>query len=319
MAYLLRKMIAIAALVLPTAGFVQESCDYACTEDPCCNECCGRFFVEADLLYLRAFEGGLFSVCDTTEINDTTVDGIVVSRLNGRGHNPNFEWNLGYRVGVGYEFVNSCYDIGVYWTHFKPNTKSSGHSSSYSGYRNSYKWSLDFNVVDLLFSYNWSSSPCFVLTPFGGVRFAEISQNLHTHFLSTINDSLITSHGHIKQTLTAVGPIFGLEGDLGIGCGFSLYGNLSVGVLYGKFRVKSHSTEEFNDTINIDHLRGWPQAYQAVTDAEIGIRWRTCYCNNNVLIVELGLEQHRYYNHNQFCGYGDLNLDGASLGVRLEF
>jgi hypothetical protein len=35
--------------------------------------------------------------------------------------------------------------------------------------------------------------------------------------------------------------------------------------------------------------------------------------------LQLELEDHRYFNLNQFCGYGDLSLAGVSFGVCLEF
>ena len=77
----------------------------------------GQICLSADVLYLRAFEGGLSSVCDSTHITESVVDGTLISRLNGKNHDPDFRWNVGYRIGIGYEFADSDCGIGAYWTH----------------------------------------------------------------------------------------------------------------------------------------------------------------------------------------------------------
>ena len=52
---------------------------------------------------------------------------------------------------------------------------------------------------------------------------------------------------------------------------------------------------------------------------ELELRWKTCFCKNSFLILQLGLEHHRYFNHNQFCGYGDLSLDGVSFSAAILY
>src|SRR5580704_5067887 len=120
MVYSLKKIqMAIATLVLATTGSLlanddssasyqeagvpdacvrEASVPEACSSD-CCS--CGQFFVDASLLYLRAFEGGLSSACDSTHIIDTDEDGLIISRLTGKGHDPDFRWDLGFRIGAG--------------------------------------------------------------------------------------------------------------------------------------------------------------------------------------------------------------------------
>jgi hypothetical protein len=311
-----KKIIAMIALMLSTTDFALADYDQGgcieeeCTPAPCCKERCGGFFLDAGVLYLRAFEGGLSSACDSTQIIDTTEGDVVVSELRGKNHDFDFKWNTGFTVGAGYEFDNnSC--IGAFWTNY--NSRSSGGRKE-----NQHHWKINFNVVDVLYCYesSWSN---FALIPYGGLRYARIDQHLRTHFLNTVNAITNSSHGHSREDFSGWGPLFGLEGNWDMGCGFSLYGNVSGSVLFGKFRVRTNSAEVFDTGINRNHLRKNNQACQPVVDIGFGVRWMTSFCNDMILVLQLGLEEHRYFNHNQLCSYGDLSLDGGSFTVGIEF
>ncbi len=327
MAYSLRKIqMAILALVITATGSLQGNDDIlasrGCYEAPCipaecCYDpgsypCCCRFFVDACLLYFRAFEGGLSSPCDSTQITDSTVGDVLVSTLHGDSHDPNFDWNLGFRIGAGYEFANSNCDIGAYWTRYHAQT------CNQNG-QNAHNWKIDFDVLDVVFSCACDWRSCFAVIPFVGLRYASIDQRLRTNLVSTVDGTSFTSTGNSKEDFYGVGPLFGIEGDVGIGCGLNLYGFGSVGVLYGRFHVRSNETEEVSTGIEVNYLRKCSLYCEPVFDAGVGIGWETCFCNNMLVIFQLGFEHHQYFNQNQFCSYGDLSLDGISLCVGIEF
>lgn len=312
-----RNFLVILLLILSMAHvYGDDNCSSTCEiEEPCCScqpVSCGKGFLSADLLYWRASEGGLSSVCDSTETIDITENGVLISRLKAEGHDPDFKWDLGFKIGAGYEFADSHCDIGVYWTHYNSHTGGENH-------RNEHHWKIDFNVVDVLYGCEWDCSTCFALTPFGGLRFAQIKQKLHTHFISTVNGSPATFHGDSRENFWGLGPLFGVEGEWEVGSGFSLYGNISGAILFGEFDVKSNQIDEFTTGININDLRKSPEAYQPVLDAGFGLRWKTCFCNERLLMLQLGFEHHSYFNHNQFCNYEDLNLGGVSLAIGLQY
>ncbi len=340
MTYFIKKIHVAITLLLITSISVAYGDDdnrSACGErENCCSCqpacCCGQWFLEADLLYLRAYEGGLSSPCDSTHITDSEENGIMISRLNGKAHDPDFDWNLGYRIGAGYKFGGSNCGIGAFWTHYN------SHTHGHKNHNNEHRWKLDFDVVDVLYGCECDVSNCFVLIPFGGLRYARIDQRLRTHFVNTsvevptLNSSSsessssrseegtrTTSRAHQKQEFFGVGPLLGFEVDWSFGCGFSLYGDISTAILYGTFHTRSNQTDDFTDSKNIDHLKKHTQACQAVVDAGLGVRWKTCFCCDKFLLLQLGLEHHQYFNHNHFCSYGDLSLDGVSLGVGIEY
>lgn len=325
MAYSLRNMLtAISALLITSTGSVQgqastfnSNANDCCLPAACVSCSCGQVFLDAEVLYLRAFEGGLSSVCDSTQINESVVDGTLISRLDGKNHDPDFRWNWGYRIGIGYEFADSDCGIGAYWTHYDSNSHSNNHQHGHS-------WKINFDAVDVLFGCDCECGSCFVVIPYAGLKYATIDQHLHSHFVSTFKgvtgpvDRTI-SKGHLKEDFWGVGPELGVEGDWDVGCGFSLYGDISVSILYGTFHVRSNQTDVLTTVTNVNHLRKHTQACQTVLDVAFGVRWQTCICNGIILGLQLGLEDHRYFNLNQFCGYGDLSLDGVSFGVTLAF
>lgn len=310
-----------AFLVSPLAGYAEgpiaSPCEQdCCTTEPCCTESCGNLFVSADLLYWRASVNGLTSVCDNATITETEENGLIISRLKGKAKDPHFNWNPGYRIGLGYAPECRQWFLGAYWTHFNSNSHRNG------GRHRKLHWKIDFDVIDVLAGYKFNLAPCFDLWLFGGLRGAMIDQRLKTNFHdSRSSDSIFSlesssstfaSHSRAKEKFRGIGPLVGVEGEWGIGCNFSLYADASVGFLFGSFHVRSRNQEVFETGINFNHTTRSSQSCQTVVDAGVGIRWYKCFCDR-LFLLQLGLEHHCYYNQNQFCGYGDLSFDGANL------
>lgn len=299
-------------------------CAPACCA-PCCALDCG-LSVSADLLYWRAFESGL-DVCVPSQVSETiTSDGRVISRFRGRGHDLHFNWSPGFRLGLDYDLACTNWDFGVYWTHFHSRAHSSHHSNNFSSSdsssgssldSNHLHWKINLDVVDALARYDFAYSSCFALRPFGGVRSARIDQRLHTR---SFPDSVTVDRVRNKEDFWGVGPILGLEAEWGFGCNFDLYANAAVSFLYGEFDIRLRDDEVFlggEDHCNVHkHLK----ATQSIFDAGAGVRWKTCFCNDTQLYLQLGLEHHQYYNYNHIGScYGDLSFDGVTFSARVDF
>lgn len=293
-------------------GFDLESSD----PEVCCvsSDSKGGFFFDFEALYLRAYQGGLSSLCDVLETQDTIIGDTTVSHQKGHGQEPDFRWDWGFRIGAGYEFACSDCGIRAYWTHFDNSSKK-----RHQHKRNENRWKIDFDVADIVFRCDFDLASGATVSPFAGVKIANIQQKLHTHFVGLLDTFPTDSFDHVKQRLEGVGPLIGVEGSWDWKCGFSLYGNLDFALLYGNTHVRASETDIFHTGINFGHLKNHKDAYQFVLDMGIGIEWKKCFCGNKFLVVQVGLEDHRYFNHNQFCDFGDLSLDGVKLGVILEF
>jgi hypothetical protein len=113
--------------------------------------------------------------------------------------------------------------------------------------------------------------------------------------------------------------LLGLEADWKVGCGFSFYVSGAVSWLYGKHKTKFSETIETCDTSSFCSIHGHIDANIAAADAAFGIRWQKCICGNKALLLQLGLEHHRYFDYNRFCNYGDLSFDGVNFSAAVTF
>ncbi|CDR34247.1 Lpg1974 family pore-forming outer membrane protein [Criblamydia sequanensis] len=284
---------------------------YSC--EPCQPACCGRGYIGIELLYWRAFNSG-FDVCIPGDVSTVvTPQGTVITDTSGRWIEPDYKWKPGFRIGAFYEFGDCPVFVGSLWSHLRSHSDGSRNE-------NSIRWDVDYDVLDLIVGYDYDLNSCVGLRPYAGLRYARIDQKIQLDGFSLetalVEDFFLIDVNN-RQDFTGIGPLIGIEGDVGIGCGFSVYANLSVACLYGNFKVHFHEFEQTIDTISFCNARRNQDASIAVADAGVGIRWETCYCNTQ-LILQLGLEHHRYYDYNRLC-HGDLSFDGVNFSIGIEY
>lgn len=276
------------------------------------RHCENRWMISGDLLYWTACEGGFGCDFGTTTITTTVSNGQVVTDIREKDKDIDFDWNLGFRVGTGYEFA-SCWDLDAYWTYFHANGR--GHDGD-----NRARWKLRFSEVDLLTGYRFKYKSCFGLRPFGGLRYANISQNISTHLESAIivaatnSSSLAISTKRNNEWFWGVGPLFGFEGDYYFGAGFSCYGNLAGNFLYGRFKNKFNEKDVFTAAVSRCHSKSENCTILTGFDAGLGFRYKV-----NCLTLQLGWEHHTYFDYNQLGCSGDLNLYGLNASIILRF
>lgn len=296
---------------------VENSSEPICYEPFYCEtifcEPCNEWIISFDLLYWRALQNGLECGC-RPEIKD--------------------KWDLGYRIGLEYDFTCPEWDISAYWTHFHNQSHHGNHDGDHA------HWKLKFNTIDCLIGREFSNNSCYNYTPFFGIRAVLINEKLNAHFGNCVsrsscgdnsgNDSssfdlsdeqFVITDQHHKEKFWGIGPQIGIKADWKLGCNFSLYGSLGVGFLYGHFKVNVDDFESIPDPTDDGacHIERSVHACRAIADVSAGIQWAHCLCKNMEAIFKLGLEHHRYFNQNQIGGYGDLCLDGAifSIGIKL--
>lgn len=283
--------------------------------DGCCQpDCCQMGgFVSGELLYWRTFQSGL-DICVPEQVSDiVTADGRVISRFKGRGRDPHFNWDPGFRIGAGYRLPCTNWDVRAFWTHFNSHSSSKNHDSRL-------RWNINLNVLDVIAGYDLDFGYCFNFRPFFGLRGAKIDQKLRVRSSPDIFiDDFFIADTKSKEKFTGLGPLIGLEADWNIGCGFSLYTMGSVAWMYGKYNVRFTEFDESFAVINLSKIRNHLDASLACADAAIGIRWETCFYMNTRLLLQLGLEHHRYFDYNRLGNYGDLSFDGVNLSAAIGF
>lgn len=284
------------------------------SECDCCATSCGKLFLRGDFLLFRAYENDLFPCCSFENVSFEDEDGTVFSISHERSKEPDVRWNPGFRVGLGWEFDESCWDVGAYWTHFV------GIGNRHSE-RNKLHWKLAFNTLDLLAGYSYYASSCISLRPYAGLRFASINQRVSAQYVSPVDAFgqrlLYKSKRKNKQKFLAGGIHLGVEGDYALGCGFSVYANGAFSTLYGRTELDCDEYDDFGSDIRTFDDHDTRYNCLPVTNLSLGIRWLK-ESDSISILQQLSWENQRYFDFNQI-GDGDLAVDGISYSIIVVF
>lgn len=323
MAYDLKKIyLAITMLMMPVMAHLDgayseyQACEPICYPQECCS--CNTWFLSADVLYWRAYENGLEDFCVPSEFIDTVgSDDRITSEIIQGDQHLHFNWDLGFRIGAGYNFASKGFDTAIYWTHF--HEKAKGKHSHHHATR----WKLYFDVIDLIAGHEFKPNSCFSFKPYAGLRGVWSDQKLHKHSVTKIisyqGTSFITSKTNDKERFWGLGPQIGVEADWNLRYGFSIYGSAAAALMYGRFDLKHHQIQVVSTATNFDFTKNHHCAVQGAIDAAIGIGWQRRFCKSLLLSFQLGLEHHRYWDFNQIGSSGDLCFDGVVFSTRVDF
>lgn len=293
----------------------------------CCETSSGRFFVRGDLLYWKPHVSGLELDFGSASISHTLVDDVQVFNTEEFDTDPQCNWDAGYRLGAGYQFACSAWELDGFWTHF--NGHGSRNTREDSASINQSKFHLKFNQVDVALAYNVCLGSSFLLKPFIGVRGVDIREKIQANLVTDISPALTlpfateTRTFDDHQKFCGVGPLLGFHGDWDMDCGFGIYGTVATSVLYGHDKLHFDDTDVLTAPYSkhifskgTQHLH----TFNCNLDLALGIRWQTYFCDSFQLITLLGFEHHQYFNLSRLgANRGDLNLDGGTLSVNVVF
>ncbi|MEI8124136.1 MAG: Lpg1974 family pore-forming outer membrane protein [Parachlamydiaceae bacterium] len=296
-------------------GFLSATpaCENGSADECECDEQSENSWISGDLLYWRTREDGFGCAFGSTEIETAVSNGMVVTDISERDGDIDFDWELGFSLGVGHDFDCSCWGTSVYWTHF--NEAGRGHDCN-----NHAKWKLRFDEVDAVWGYKLNCGSFFGFRPFFGARYAQINQSLSTHLVTEILDSstgessIVVSIKKGDEYFWGAGPLLGFEAEFSLGCGFSVYGDLAGAFLYGNFKDKFYDSDLFTTTVNNCHSIKNTRNVLTCFDAGLGVRYEWCR-----VAFQLGLEHHSYFNFNHIGCCADLNLYGVNASAIVRF
>lgn len=241
-------------------------------------------------------------------------------------------------------------------------------------------WKNHFNVLDVELGREFFVSRKLTVRPFVGIRGAWIHQkytvsangatgpnqapvsfkdNTGTEFSS--NNLVLNSQSVMKSDFDGAGPRLGFDTEWSLGAGFSIYGQAAASLMLGEF------TPNFNNNTlitynNVDGETLTPSNTNtstndasfhnttAATDLGLGFRWARTFASDSFgLCIDLGWEQHIFFNQNQFIvttntinpsytptggpvnlatlsslgtykkSSGDLAYSGLTLAIRFDF
>ncbi|NGX47446.1 MAG: hypothetical protein K1000chlam3_00820 [Chlamydiae bacterium] len=303
---------------------------------------CWGFYVNVDPLIWQAHVNGLGLVIQTNGSTD-----FFNTAGQSRVQNLNYDWDWGFRLGVGLNTTHDAWDILLQWTSWRTDAKRDftagpnqanfphfGHPrelTEVSANSVVSKWVLRYNILDLEGAREFWVSKCVSLRPFGGLRSAWINQKEFNIDLKDPSIPIFESYS-IQQSdrFWGIGIRTGLDMQWGIACGFSLFNNFAGNLLYSYHSVKH---KEKGDDENLFDVENFYHLGSAIFDMQLGIRydWISCDCCYHVGL-DLGWEHHWHPGQNQFllfvddamagkyvANQGDLGIQGYFLKVRFDF
>lgn len=285
--------------------------------------------------YWKAEQDGLEYAIDTSVVGS---DGVTANRglnnlIQSRYETPDFSWDFGLRIGLGYNTPCDGWDIGAIWTYFQNGASShieaefdDNHTllPIWSAFQPAFAgqapmlfatdaetfWKLDLQLVDLELGRHMWASKRLDLRPFVGLRGAVIDQDFHIAYKGGSWKTLGSSGRdyndqiHLENNYWGIGVRSGLDTRWNLGCGLGLFGDLAASLIYGRFSI-AHSeklrlaTSPFTKTSILETKDSF-RASRALFDLKMGVRWATllCECKYGVE-VSLGWETHLLMHQNQ--------------------
>jgi hypothetical protein len=324
-----------------------------CALEQCRNSCgminpdgrpevnCGMdLFVTADFLWWQAAENGLAF----TVLEDVIDPDVASGEFDLTIEDPKFRWHAGFRVGVGYNLPHDGWDLYLNWTRIhsrasKTVTADAGESFLPGFFQNfaQAKWKLRLNVLDLELGRDFYTSKWLIIRPFIGIRSAWVSQTYATEITGDLAGSTDFSTD-MKNRYWGIGPRAGLNSQWGLGCGWSIYGDLAISLVYGHFHIRQDYFEEISGGSTEDFVKHSFRSGRAITDLGLGLRWDNWFCCDSYhLGLQVGYEHHMFFGQNQLNNWisglptfgqgagffvsnlGDLTMQGFTASARFDF
>ncbi|HSX03964.1 MAG TPA: Lpg1974 family pore-forming outer membrane protein [Rhabdochlamydiaceae bacterium] len=306
-------------------------------------------YLTVDPLLLKPQENGIEFVAKTQ------LSGLPVLSGNTRAKTVNFNWDWGFRLGLGANLEHDGWDIFLNWMQFRthanrfitpnatetlfpvlPHPGSVGNEfGNATASAASSKWKLHLNEIDLEGGRQFFVSKWLTVKPHAGFRTAWIRQKDHVKYLGLVGPAFPLGKVDMKCNYWGLGIRGGLDTQWGIACGWSVVANYAASILYGFFNSHHNEAAIFASGArsNLFSFKDFYHVGRVITDFLIGLRYDYMFCEERYHVgVQAGWEHHMFFGQNQFIRFaddvaqasmfanqGDLSLQGFSLDVRFDF
>lgn len=339
----------LASLLTSTAAFVfcsflQLNADECCaTPNPYCCEwslCDGRITLEGDWLFWKVQEDQL-SVGSLTE-------GDIDTYAEIHTLNPKFQYSNGFRLNLGYELPNSCWDFNACYSYIPTTARTSTISindliTSHISFNSdefpilesltmlsptseifSSRWSLSLSCLDIDIGRVVALCDLIKIRPHAGFRAMWINQKQHLNInytLDTETDEQVNVF--IKEHFQGYGVEAGLWASWQTCTGIAILGHVGGSVLYSNIHIPQKAIFDVvaDDVSNINVLTISDTIHSGIPSLDyfVGFQYCDLFCNTLISLV-VGWEQHVMLDANRLSKYpGNLITQGLTLGLEANF
>ncbi len=309
--------------------------------DPQAIQDSDRLWVEGEVLLWQASESGL----------DYGVKSSSQTKLSGHVEHPHFNWDWGFKLGIGYKLPHDKWDLFLNYTYVHANADGHAHASSNGaifptreapfGLPNNFfaekahiHWNAALHIGDLELGRTCFLSRSISVRPFIGVRGLIIDQELDITYQggTAVPAGFKKDKVDIHNDFWGVGLRVGFNSLWELGGGFGIYGDGAGSIVSGHFDVHQH--EKFvSPNSNRVNFKNDQSIACAIAELALGLQWDHFFYKDRFHFgAKLGWEFNVFFNQNQMSRFlsgtnpgaisnedDDLSFQGLSLGLRLDF
>jgi hypothetical protein len=293
------------------------------------------FMFNFEVFYAHARPAGT-EFCYTDDSNSPLLP------INGSVKDIDFSWDWGFKVGLGYNLDHDNWDIMFEYTYFDtsgsrgvdPGTNSitvplvgwcgipegAGGDEFFTFSDNAKaQASLDFDVVDVELGRNYFVSKKLAFRPFLSLESAWVKLSKEARFTGgapsnspemgfELGDATI--YVKDRSNFWGLGPRMGTDTQWHLGNGFSIFGDISAALLFGRFKV-SHREQNTITNRELETIDLSANMHQFVpkVDLAFGLAYGDYVCNKEQYIeVSLGYECTYFWSVNQSLDVDQTNV-----------
>jgi hypothetical protein len=309
-------------------------------------------FITGDLLYWKASENGLAYVLKTGGVEPThhITDNAVWTA-------PAFDWDTGFRVGLGWDTSHDDWDLYFSWTRLHTAAHSHRHAGAGALFatfadplftevpieRASAHLTIHLNVLDFELGRSFYVGKSLSIRPHVGFENAWISQHYNTkyhgHTAFNGNPAVLTDFNDIsfRNHFWGIGARAGAHTEWEMRWGLSVCADVALALLHGNFNLKRTSAlRHMASTPNITHKSHTDEKFiqaRAAMEFFLGAQWDWLFAHDRFhLGIKAGWEQHMYFGQNQIfnpvdspstagklvSSNDDLTFQGLTFSLRLD-
>lgn len=297
------------------------------------------FWLDGELLFWKANVGSL----------DYGIESKSTTTVHGSVKHPHFNWDWGFRLGLGYKLPYDKWDLFLNYTYVQG--RAHGHAGNSdkvvfpswaSGFNTNASpfyadkahahWWMTLNMPDIELGRNCFIGKWLTIRPFLGLRGLVIDQDYHITYIGGTVAPSDRDKVHLDTDFWGIGVRMGFNSLWGLGKGFGVYGNGSASLLSGHFDVDEHEKlQKARQTIlnvdrDIDNV-------VVTADLALGLQWDYMFSRNNYHFgLKFGWEFNLFFDQNQLFNFlsssnpgaiqfleDDLSFQGLTLGMRFDF
>ena len=290
-------------------------------------------YLTGEFIYWTVRQDGMFYA----------VSGAGANPSKGSVHDLDWEWEPGFKVGLGVNLPHDGWDLYAKYTWIQSSTSDSTSQAAATTTLTPYwvpttvdfgflsharaSWDIHFNDVNLELGRNSYLSQYFKVRIHAGLKGSWIDQDYNVHYTYAADGS----RARIRQSqdFWGVGIRAGLNNSWQFLYNFCFYGDLALSILWGQFDLDRNDqyTPAGNVAVTTLHTGVSPHTFEPVLELGAGFRWDLWFGNGDYhFSLQAGWEHQLWILQNELIKglgepdhIGDLVLQGLTVKARFDF